>query len=368
MDYGIIVAERFMNRRQFLGSTAATLAAAPLSLSASAQDNTSTPRKSLPIGVFDPPFNKLSLDEMLDRFSTLGIEAVEVGAAGPNGGPHCPRPELLADPAKARAWKKKFDDRGIPVMTLSCHNNALYPDAAKARDAAEQFRQTLQLAGMLGIPTVVGFSGCPGGSATDTVPNWVVYRWPDEHGAALDWQWKERVIPYWRETAKFAREHGVHRIALEMHPNFVVYNPRTLLQLREAVGEEIGANCDLSHLFWQQCNAVEVIRFLGKQGAIYHAHMKDTAFFSQNVDRFGVLNFGKKDDHEASEFFRAVGYGHSASQWKDIVTAYMDVGYNGMLSIENEDPILSGEVGVQRSLAVLKNVREEILTNQPNPG
>lgn len=361
-----------MNRRQFLGTTAAALASAPLSVSAPAQsapqDKQAAPRKSLPIGVFDPPFNKLSLDEMLDKFASLGIEAVEVGAAGPNGSPHCPRPELVADPAKARAWKKKFDDRGIPVMTLSCHNNALYPDPVKARDAAEQFRQTIQLAGMLEIPTVVGFSGCPGGSPADTVPNWVVYDWPPEHGAALQWQWKERVIPYWQETAKFAREHGVHRIALEMHPNFVVYNPRTLLRLREAAGEEIGANCDLSHLFWQQCNAVEVIRFLGKQGAIYHAHMKDTAFFPQNVNRFGVLNFGKKDDHEASEFFRAVGYGHSASMWKDIIAAYMEVGYNGMLSIENEDPILSGEVGVQRSLAVLKNVREEILTNQPNPG
>jgi sugar phosphate isomerase/epimerase len=363
-----------MNRRQFLGTTAAAAlaSAAPFSPSSSAQgtsqESQPTPAKKLPIGVFDPPFNKLSLDEMLDKFASLGIEAVEVGAAGPNGSPHCPRPELVADPAKARAWKKKFDDRGIPVMTLSCHNNALYPDPAKAKEAVDQFRQTIQLAGMLEIPTVVGFSGCPGGSATDTVPNWVIYDWPPEHGIALEWQWKERVIPYWQETAKFAREHGVHRIALEMHPNFVVYNPRTLLRLREAAGEEIGANCDLSHLFWQQCNAVEVIRFLGKQGAIYHAHMKDTAFFPHNVDRFGVLNFGKKDDHEASEFFRAVGYGHGASAWKDIIAAYMEVGYNGMLSIENEDPILSGEIGVQRSLAVLKNVREELLTNQPNPG
>jgi sugar phosphate isomerase/epimerase len=364
--------EQFMNRRQFLGTTAAALASAPLSMPSAAQspspDKPAAPGKSLPIGVFDPPFNKLSLDEMLDKFAGLGIEAVEVGAAGPNGSPHCPRPELVADPAKARAWKKKFDDRGIPVMTLSCHNNALYPDPAKARQATEEFRQTLQLAGMLEIPTVVGFSGCPGGSETDTVPNWVIYDWPPEHGAALAWQWKERVIPYWTETVKFARQHGVHRIALEMHPNFVVFNPRSLLRLREAVGEEIGANCDLSHLFWQQCNAVEVIRFLGKQGAIYHAHMKDTAFFPHNVDRFGVLNFGKKDDHEASEFFRAVGYGHGASTWKDIIAAYMEVGYNGMLSIENEDPILAGEVGVQRSLAVLKNVREELLTNQPNPG
>src|ERR1700761_6484314 len=363
-----------MNRRQFLGTTAAAAlaSAAPFSPSSSAQTTTQTgqptPLKKLPIGVFDPPFNKLSLDEMLDRFASLGIEAVEVGAAGPNGSPHCPRPELVADPAKAKAWKKKFDDRGIPVMTLSCHNNALYPDAAKAKQAAQEFRETLQLAGMLGIPTVVGFSGCPGGSATDTVPNWVVYDWPNEHGEALAWQWKERVIPYWQETAKFAREHGVHRIALEMHPNFVVYNPRTLLRLREAAGEEIGANCDLSHLFWQQCNAVEVIRFLGKHGAIYHAHMKDTAFFPQNVDRFGVLNFGKKEDKDASEFFRAVGYGHSASAWKDIMSAYMEIDYKGMLSIENEDPLLSGDVGVQRSLTVLKNVREELLSDEPNPG
>ena len=118
-----------MNRRQFLGTTAAALASAPLSMPAAAQsasqDKPAAPVKSLPIGVFDPPFNKLSLDEMLDKFVSLGIEAVEVGAAGPNGSPHCPRPELVADPAKARAWKKKFDDRGIPVMTLSCHNNAL---------------------------------------------------------------------------------------------------------------------------------------------------------------------------------------------------------------------------------------------------
>jgi sugar phosphate isomerase/epimerase len=359
-----------MNRRQFLGTTAAALVTAPLAVSA--QSSTAVKQasrvKTLPIGVFNPPFRSLSLDQMLDKFAAMGVEAVEIGAGGYTGTPQCPVPELIADPAKARAWKKKFDDRGIPIMTLSCHANALYPDAVKGPDFTLQFRQALQLAGMLEIPTVVGFSGCPGASPADTTPAWVIYRWPPEHAAALDWQWKERVIPYWQETVKYARQQGVRRIALEMHPNFVVYNPRTLLRLREAVGEEIGANCDLSHLFWQQCDAVEVIRFLGKQGAIYHAHMKDTAFFPDNVARFGVLNFGAKNDSEASEFFRAVGYGHGASLWKDVIAAYMEVGYDGMLSIENEDPLLTGEVGVQRSLAVLKNVRDEITANEPNPG
>jgi sugar phosphate isomerase/epimerase len=366
-----------MNRREFLGtslSAGAAIAGAPLSHrtleTLDPQNSSPAPRspRKLPIGVFNPPFRALSLDEMLDKFSSLGVEAVEIGAGGYTGTPQCPVPELLADPAKARAWKKKFDDRGIPIMTISCHANALHPDAATAAAFTQQFRQAIQLAGMLEVPTVVGFSGCPGGSPTDIVPNWITYSWPPDHAKALAWQWKERVIPYWQETAKFAREHGVSRIALEMHPNFVVYNPRTLLRLREEVGEEIGANCDLSHLFWQQCDPVQVIRLLGKQGAIYHAHMKDTAFFRENVDRFGVLNFASPADKEGSEFFRAVGYGHGASLWKDIIAAYMEVGYTGMLSVEHEDPLLTGEVGVTRSLAVLRNAREELLANQPNPG
>jgi sugar phosphate isomerase/epimerase len=366
-----------LNRRQFLGTTAVALATAPVSLALPANEHylsralgaapDSAPAKRLPIGVFNPPFRHLSLDDMLDKFTSMGVEAVEIGAGGYTGTPQCPVPELIANPQKALEWRSKFTDRGIPIMAITCHANAIHPDQEKADAFAKQFRQAVQLAALLEVPTVVGFSGCPGASPTDTVPNWITYGWP-ERDSPLEWQWNERVIPYWTETVKFARELGVHRIALEMHPNFVVYNPRTLMRLRAAVGPEIGANCDLSHLFWQQCDAVEVIRYLGSHGAIYHAHMKDTAFFPRNVARNGVLNFARsKSDLEGSEFFRAVGYGHGASFWKDVIAAYAEVGYDGMLSIENEDPILSGEVGVQRSLTTLKNVREELLAGEPNP-
>src|ERR1700687_511051 len=323
----------------------------------------STPLRKIPIGVFDPVYEKLSLDQMLDKVSALGIEAMEIGTGNYPGNKHCPVDELLSDAGKAKAWKKKFEDRGIHVGTLSCHGNPVHPDAKHAARDVETFRKTVLLAERLDVKVIVGFSGCPGGSPSDVQPNWITYRWPPEYGEMLDWQWKEKVIPYWREAAAFARAHGVHRLALEMHPNFVVYNPRTLMKLREAAGEEIGANCDLSHLFWQGCDPVEVLHFLGKQGAIYHAHMKDTVLYPDNVNRYGVLNFafGTADLPEASETFRAVGYGHSASVLKAIVKAYMDVGYEGILSIENEDPILTGEVGVERAAYVLKNVRNELL-------
>ena len=362
------------SRRSFLTTTGlvAAAVAAPRTTSAfpasttsesGEKSSSSTSLRKIPIGVFDPAFPNLSLEEMIDKVAGWGVEAVEIGTGGYPNSTHCPVKDLLDDAGKARAWKKKFEDRNIQVATLSCHGNPVHPDAKIAERDAETFRQTVLLAERLGVSVIVGFSGCPGGSPTDTMPNWVTYRWPTEYGQMLDWQWKEKVVPYWKQAAKFAREHGIHKLALEMHPNFVVYNPMTLLRLREAVGEEIGANCDLSHLFWQQCDAVEVIRMLGKQGAIFHAHMKDTTFYKDNVARYGVLNFafGKNELSQASETFRAVGYGHSAGTWKEIMRAYMEVGYQGIFSVENEDPILSGEVGVERALYVLKNVRSELL-------
>jgi len=362
------------SRRKFLAGTGVIAAAATLRNSSSALISErsqsggmdSPPRsgaRRIPIGVFDPVFPDLSLDQMIEKISAWGIEAVEIGTGGYPGDKHCPVSELLQDSAKLNAWKKKFEDRNIKVATLSCHGNPVHPDAKIAARDAQTFRHTVLLAERLGVGVIVGFSGCPGGSPTDTMPNWATYRWPPEYAQILDWQWKEKVIPYWKDAAKFAREHGVHKLALEMHPGFVVYNPMTLLRLREAVGEEIGANCDLSHLFWQGCDPIEVIRLLASQNALFHAHMKDTVMFKDNVAKYGVLNFAfeTKDLSQASETFRAVGYGHGANTWKEIVRTYMEVGYQGILSIENEDPILPGEVGVQRALYVLKNVRSELL-------
>lgn len=370
-----------IDRRQFLaasgtgllaaampGATQLADAAAPLAEVPSAShavQTTTGAKKKIPIGVFDPVYEKLSLDEMLDKVSALGLEAMEIGTGGYPGANHCPIDEIYNDSAKAKAWVKKFEDRGIRVATLSCHGNPVHPDAKHAARDAETFQKTVQLAERIGVKVIVGFSGCPGGCPTDTQPNWVTYRWPEEYNQMLQWQWKEKIVPYWKGAAKFAREHGVHRLAFEMHPNFAVYNPRTLLKLREAVGEEIGANCDLSHLFWQGCDPIEVIHFLGKQGIIYHAHMKDTVLYPENVARYGVLNFVfEKDDLPlASDAFRAVGYGHGAATWKAVLQAYMDINYDGILSIENEDPILSGEVGVERAAYVLKNIRNEILNS-----
>jgi sugar phosphate isomerase/epimerase len=366
-----------LSRRKFLAATgglpavASLMSATPAAGKAEAIPAASpaavpAPRRKIPIGVFDPVYNNLSLDEMLDKISALGIEAVEIGTGGYPGATHCPVEELLADNAKAQAWKKKFTDRNIEVATLSCHANPVSPDAKYARESDETFRRTVLLAEKLEVPVIVCFSGCAGASPEATVPSWITYRWPPEHDKALNWQWKEKLIPYWKDTVKYARAHGMKRIALEMHPNFMVYNPKTLLKLRDAVGEEIGANCDLSHLFWQGAEPVEVIHLLAKNHCLFHAHMKDTVIVPEETAKFGVLNF-PEDPAKATEgsvYFRAVGYGHGAALWKRVIKAYMDVGFEGIMSIENEDSLLTGETGVERSFYVIKNVRDELLAGK----
>ncbi len=98
-------------------------------------------KKKIPIGVFDPVYDTLSLDQMLDKVTALGLEAMEIGTGGYPGANHCPIDELLADPAKAKAWVKKFEDRGLRVATLSCHGNPVHPDAKHAARDAETLPQ-----------------------------------------------------------------------------------------------------------------------------------------------------------------------------------------------------------------------------------
>ena len=105
-------------------------------------------------------------------------------------------------------------------------------------------------------------------------PNWVTCPWPEDFLKILEYQWNEVLIPYWKKAAAFAADHGIKKICFEMHPGFCVYNPETMLKIRNAVGDILGANFDPSHLFWQGIDPVAAIRKLG--GAIYHFHAKDT--------------------------------------------------------------------------------------------
>ncbi|MBE3069710.1 MAG: sugar phosphate isomerase/epimerase [Planctomycetes bacterium] len=306
------------------------------------------------LGVFTVLFGQQSLEAALDYICSSGLQAVELGCGAYPGTSHCPIDELLADKGKAAEFKKKIADRGLEISALSCHGNPLHPDAAFAKRDQESQQKTVRLAEMLGVKTTINFSGCPGGGPGDKVPNWITCPWPPDFFNAVKWQWEEKVIPYWTKEAKFAKDHGV-RVGFEMHPGFCVYNVESMLRLRKECGSNLGANLDPSHLFWQGMDPIVAVKSLGK--AIYHVHAKDCRIDPQNTAFKGVLDtmhYG--DELNRSWVFRTVGYGHGEQFWRDFVSMLRTVGYDGVLSIEHEDSLMSVNEGFQKAVAFLKGI------------
>jgi len=303
-----------------------------------------------------------SLDETLSILSGLGVHTVEIGAGGYPGKAHCNPEELLADSKKFDEFVATFKKYDVEICALAAHGNALHPDKAIAAQFDKDFRNAVLLAEKLGVDTVITFSGCPGDSEGSKYPNWVTCPWPEDFLAILDWQWNEKLIPYWKEAGAFAKAHKVDHIAFEMHPGFCVYNPETLLKLRAAVGDVIGANFDPSHLIWQGMDPVAAIREL--EGAIYHVHAKDTKIDKYNTAKNGVLDtkhYG--DEIHRSWVFRTVGYGNNETYWRDLVSNLRLVGYDRVLSIEHEDSLMSIDEGLAKAVTFLK----DIIINDPKP-
>lgn len=304
------------------------------------------------LGVFDPIYGALPLEAMLDRIASLGLEAVELGTGNYPGDRHCRPAELLADDAALGRFEDAVSSRSLVISALSCHGNPIHPDRDRAARDDAVFRDTVRLAARLGVDVVNVFSGCPGDGPAAAQPNWVTTAWPTEFSEILAWQWEAVVLPYWREAGAFARDHGV-RLAFEMHPGFVVYNPRTLLRLRAEVGDVIGANMDPSHLFWQGIDPILSVRELG--AAIFHVDAKDTVIDPHNVARNGVLDLVPRSDlAERPWMFRSVGDGHDLLFWKRFVGALRLAGYDHVISIEHEDPLASADEGIARAIETLR--------------
>ncbi len=264
------------------------------------------------LGVFTVILRSLPFEQALDYLAGLGVQTVELGIGAYCGTEHCDPEALLASDQKSRDFLNAIHSRGLQISGLSVHGNPIHPNQAIAAAHHKAFERGVKLAAKLGVEVVTTFSGCPGGAAGDSQPNWVTCPWPPEFLDILNYQWNEVVIPYWTKTAAFAREHGIHKIALEMHPGFVVYNPETLLKLRAAVGPEIGANFDPSHLIWQGIDPCAAVRAL--QGAIWHVHAKDTSIQKWNSSINGVLDTKHyRDELNRSWLFRTVGYGSSGA-------------------------------------------------------
>lgn len=307
------------------------------------------------LGVMNPAVASMPFEEAMKYLSSLGIDCVELGAGGYPGDAHIKPCELIGNPENVEKIKNILKENNLEISAISCHGNPLHPNKVIAEKFHNDFKNAILVAELLGVETIIGFSGCPGDCEESKNPNWVTCAWPADFAEVLEWQWNEKVIPYWKDMAVFAKEHNITKIAFELHPGFVVYNPETLLRLREAVGDIVGANFDPSHLIWQNIDICAAIKAL--KGAIYHFHAKDTKIDPINCAVNGVLDTKSLDRiAERSWVFRTIGYGHGKEFWNDIISTLKMTGYEGAISIEHEDGLMSPTEGLEKAVSFLKDV------------
>jgi sugar phosphate isomerase/epimerase len=273
-----------------------------------------------------------SLDDVAAWCAARGIEGLELGVGG-----YSPAPHIGPDaPAIAAA-------HGLEIVALNASGNPLH---RPEHDTA--LRDAIRLAAELGVPRVVAMSGCPGSG------DWPVFAggaWLPDMEGLWDRQWSEHIAPYWSALSAEIPE-GVD-VCLELHPGTSIYNAASFLLLAEITGDNVKVNLDPSHFWWQGIDPVTTIRQL--DGRIGFAHGKDTIVHPDRVARHGVLDFRwPSTADEMPWHFAAVGRGHSAEEWRELVDALAQAGYTGPISIEHEDPELTPEEGIEASLDGLR--------------
>lgn len=292
--------------------------------------------------------------QMLDFCVEQGVSAVEIGTGNWSGAPHADLDTLLSSASARTRWQDEMRRRDISLCALNCSGNPLAYE--KEMEVTEK---TFRLAEQLGVKKIVMMSGLPAGCPGDRTPVWVTTSWPPETQSILDYQWNEVCIPVWKRLVKQAADCGIEQIALENHGMQLVYNPETLLRLRQEVGPMVGMNLDPSHLFWMGGDPMEAARVLGEHNALYHVHAKDSRPERRMAGPNGML-----DTKPISAFrtrawnYVSVGAGHGLQWWQEFFSVVRMCGYDGAVSLEMEDltlPMLEGH------LASLRTLREALV-------
>ena len=309
------------------------------------------------IGLFTDGLAHLSLEETVAWSAARGLHDLELGAGGYSPAPHLELGLLLASTKARRSLVATIELGGCRISALNASGNPLHPDPAYARRHEGELRGAIALAAQLGVESVVAMSGCPG---TGTRPVFAGGAWLPDMEGLWDEQWRQ-ISRFWSKLSSWAaREAPGVSIMLELHPGTSIYNPASFEALREVVGENVGVNLDPSHFWWQGIDPLRAVDALA--GHIGFAHGKDTLLRAELIARNGVFDFAwpERPSAELPWHFCAVGAGHDLDEWTGLLDALARAGYDGVVSIEHEDPQLSPEEGIEASLKALREAVRRI--------
>jgi sugar phosphate isomerase/epimerase len=322
------------------------------------------------LGVYTAVLHDKPVTEALQAISELGLESAEINSGGFLPPVHLPIEDIRASQDARDAYLGQFEAAGITLTALNCNGNPLDPNPVVGPQHAQDVRDSIELAALLGVKRVVTMSGLPASDPSGKYPSWTVEPWHSVYLDARDYQWNEVAIPFWRDIQARAADADV-KVCIEMHPHNVVYNPATMQRLATEINAtHVGAEMDPSHLFWQGIDPVLAVNSLG--GLIYNAAAKDTRINEAAKingvldDRFGrvapedpdALSLGgdytlSRWPENSSWDFVAVGRGHDVGWWADFLRALENVDPDMAVNIEHEDQELDQMEGLRKAAEVL---------------
>jgi sugar phosphate isomerase/epimerase len=335
------------------------------------------------LGLYNAILHDRPLAEALKAVAAQGLTGIELNTGGFLPPLHVPDMDaILTSDAARDDYLAQFEGTGVGIAGLNCNGNPLHPNPRIGPRHAEDLRRSIRLAARLGQDRVVTMSGLPAGEEGGTRPNWIVNAWNSAALDVLEHQW-EVATPFWREIDELAAEHGV-KVALELHPQNLVFNPAGVRELLERTGAgSLGVELDASHLFWQQMDPVAVARDLGP--LVLHAAAKDVRINPQAAIN-GVLDnsfrrLGPEEertnlggDEWANEWpkpaawdFVAIGKGHPVEYWTRFLEALREIDPQMWVNIEHEDTELGREEGIALAAEALREA-EAAMSAPANEG
>jgi sugar phosphate isomerase/epimerase len=302
---------------------------------------------SRPVTLFTGQWADLTLEVICEKAKAWGYDGIEL----PCWGDHFNVQKALNEPGYCQGRHDLLAKYGLKVWAISNHltgqlildnNDArtddwvpahVRGDAKKKTEwAIQEMKDTVKAAHKLGVKVVNGFTGSS---------IWhLLYSFPPVPDSMIEDGFKllaERFNP----ILDVFKEYGI-KFGLEVHPTEIAFDLYSAEKALKALDHrpEFGFNFDPSHLLWQGVDPVEFIRAFPDR--IYHVHVKDAAVSLNG--RSGILgshlNFG---DPRRGWEFRSPGRGQV--DFVAIARALNDIGYEGPLSIEWEDPSMDREYG-----------------------
>jgi sugar phosphate isomerase/epimerase len=274
---------------------------------------------------------KRSLDDIAAWAAEHSFEALEVAAWPALGDRPFTATHLDVDSFDGQQAERVhglFNRHGLTLSSLSFYDNNLHPDPEERAAINKHVLALVDAAALLGCPTVGTFVG----------RDWT-------RSVADNLREAEQVF---RPLVDRAGEKGV-KLVIEncvmegWHPDGYPANLAYSPELWEWMFDlGLYLNFDPSHLVWMGIDPVEALRpYVDK---VAHAQAKDIQLFPDRRTRYGWPGKAviREDPWDVGWWrYRVPGLGEV--DWRRVVDTLYEGGFDGVLSVEHEDPVWGGD-------------------------